>query len=44
MEYAELYEKGIPPVHGGAMDQAYIFTQACRVIWADEGVYKPNLG
>jgi len=42
MQYAELYEKGLPPVHGGALDQAYVFTWACRVIWAEENKFKPK--
>ena len=44
MELAQLYEKGLPPVAGGALDQASIFVQACRIIWNDEAVWKSKLG
>ena len=34
-ELADLYEKGLPPVDGGTLDQASAFLAACRVIWAE---------
>jgi len=40
MELAQLYEKGLPPVAGGALDQAKSFVEACRAIWNDEAVWK----
>jgi len=40
MHYAALYEKGLPPIAGGALDQAWVFTKACEMIWAEEARYK----
>jgi len=40
IEYAELYEKGIPPVSGGALDQAKVFTDCCRMIFAEQSYWK----
>lgn len=36
VDMAELYEKGLPPVAGGSLDQARVFLVACRAIWADQ--------
>lgn len=35
MELADLYRRGIPPVAGGALDQAAAFNAACRFVWAE---------
>lgn len=43
IELAELYEKGLPPVAGGAMDQAAAFVEACRLIWATQKKWKQQL-
>ena len=40
IEFAALYEKGLPPVAGGALDQAQIFIDACRFIWECQALYK----
>jgi len=40
IEYAELYEKGLPPVSGGALDQAKAFTDCCRIIFAEQAYWK----
>jgi len=40
IEFAELYEKGLPPVAGGALDQAQVFIEACRMIWAEQAYWK----
>ena len=41
--YAELYEKGLPPVAGGSLDQAYNFLQAARFIFAEQAEWKNKL-
>jgi hypothetical protein len=33
LTFAELAREGLPPVHGGALDQSQSFIQACRMIW-----------
>ena len=33
MELADLYEKGLPPVEGAALDQSKWFVEACRFFW-----------
>ncbi len=37
---AGLYEKGLPPVAGGALDQAVAFIAAAEFIWQEEKQYK----
>ncbi len=44
IEYAELYEKGIPPINGAALDQCHCFTEACKLIWQDQDYWKSKLG
>jgi hypothetical protein len=44
IELAELYEKGLPPVAGGALDQAHIFMESCRFIFRLESILKKKLG
>lgn len=44
IEYAELYEKGIPPLAGGALDQIKNFTDACRMIFQEQNYWKKKLG
>jgi hypothetical protein len=33
LSFAELAREGLPPIHGGALDQTLSFIQACRMIW-----------
>lgn len=40
---ADLYAKGMPPVAGGTLDQAYSFVAGCRAVWAEEAAYKARL-
>ena len=40
MELADFYEKGLPPVAGGVLDQAANFVMACRYIWQLRAMYK----
>jgi len=44
LEYAELYKKGLPPVAGGALDQAKIFTESCRYVFEIESYVRNKLG
>ena len=41
---AELYEKGLPPISGGVLDQSEWFADACGTIWADQSYWKRRLG
>ena len=36
VELAGMMRKGLPPVAGGALDQAEQFMEACRAVWAEE--------
>lgn len=40
IEMADLMQHGIPPVAGGALDQAAAFLDACRLIWSDQAEHK----
>jgi len=44
IKLAHLYEKGLPPVAGGALDQAHSFVEAAEYIFNLEGQYKRKLG
>jgi len=44
VQYAGLYQKGLPPVAGGALDQTRWFTSACRLLWRDQAEWKRTLG
>jgi len=44
IELANLWEKGIPPVAGGALDQAQSFVSAARFIFAEQNWWKAKLG
>lgn len=33
LRFAELAREGLPPVHGGALDQTQSFLEVCRMIW-----------
>ena len=41
---AGFYEKGLPPVAGGVLDQANVFIEAAELIFAEQAVYKKKLG
>lgn len=43
VEMAELYEKGLPPVSGGVLDQANGFIEACRFVWNEANRHKAEL-
>lgn len=40
IQLADLFEKGIPPVAGGVLDQAKQFIDFCRQHWADNQRFK----
>lgn len=44
IKLAELYEKGLPPVAGGALDQAKIFIEAAMFIFSEKAYWKRKLG
>lgn len=43
IDYAALYEKGLPPVAGGALDQAIYFTRAAKWIFEEKNYWKRKL-
>ncbi|MBN1377861.1 MAG: hypothetical protein JXA04_01345 [Gammaproteobacteria bacterium] len=44
LRYAALYEKGLPPVDGGVLDQTEAFIRAVEFIFNDETEIKNKLG
>lgn len=44
IKFTRLYEKGLPPVAGGALDQAKGFIDAAGFIFAEERYWKKKLG
>ena len=40
---AELFEKGLPPVAGGVLDQAKNFIDAARFVFNEQQYYKKKL-
>jgi hypothetical protein len=44
IRFAELYEKGLPPVAGGALDQAANFIEAAMYIFSVQNYWKNKLG
>lgn len=44
LELADLWEKGLPPVAGGALDQTANFIEAARFIFAEKSYWKKELG
>ena len=43
MDYAELYEKGLPPIAGGALDQAKVFIEACHFVWREQAHWEAQV-
>ena len=39
-----MYEKGIPPEHGGALDQLHAFNFYCRFVWIEKTLHKAQAG
>jgi len=44
IKYAGLFEKGLPPIAGGVLDQAYNFVAAAEFIFGEEQKIKNMLG
>jgi len=44
IKLAHLYEKGLPPVAGGSLDQTQQFIFAADFIFSEEAKYKKKLG
>ena len=42
--FADLYKKGLPPIAGGALDQAQNFLMACRFAFGEQAYWKAKLG
>jgi hypothetical protein len=40
LTYAKLYDKGLPPVQGGALDQTKSFISACQFVWSEQARLK----
>lgn len=38
--YASMYEKGLPPVNGGTLDQSKWFSEFCRFVWNEQAYHK----
>lgn len=43
VHYADLYEKGLPPVAGGTLDQSAWFTDAAQLYWAETSKIKNEM-
>ena len=43
LKYVDLWARGIPPVAGGALDQAAAFLDFCFLVWADEREHRAAL-
>jgi len=41
---AGLFEKGLPPIAGGVLDQAKIFVDAARFVFQEQQYWKKKLG
>jgi len=44
IEASSFWEKGIPPVAGGMLDQTHIFIMAARIIISEQQYWKNELG
>jgi len=44
IKFAGLYEKGLPPVAGGSLDQAKNFIDAASFIFSEQQYWKSKLG
>ena len=44
LDAADLLEKGLPPVHGGSLDQTRVFIDAARFAWSERDRWRAQLG
>jgi len=44
IQYAEFFEKGLPPVAGGVTDQAAVFLEAAQFVFGEQQYWKNKLG
>ena len=44
IRFAELFEKGLPPVSGGVLEQAKVFIEAAQFIMNEKAYWKSKLG
>lgn len=44
IEMTEFWEKGLPPVAGGVLEQTHIFVCMARIIMAEKNYWKNKLG
>lgn len=44
IRFADLYEKGLPPVAGGALDQARSFIESAAFVMRENNYWKNKLG
>lgn len=44
LHYVDLYEKGIPPIAGGALDQCHLFNEAAAFAMAERRYWRTKSG
>ena len=44
MRYADMCRRGLPPISGGALDQAAWFLDACSLVWCEESYWRAKAG
>lgn len=44
LDLAGMYKRGLPPIAGGALDQAEQFVEAARMIWREEDYWAAKIG
>ena len=44
LHLTDLYRRGLPPVAGGALDQAAAFVDAAAFVFAEEDAHRAALG
>jgi NADPH-dependent 7-cyano-7-deazaguanine reductase QueF-like protein len=44
LELADFWEKGLPPIGGGVLDQTQNFVEAARFVFSEKNYWKRKLG